>query len=519
MRHALLTAFALFLAVVRAANIEHEPRTMERIDGVDESEDESHDLHAAAPTFPASKTISHHQDLGMLEAPKESELTLDSNKESDADNDCDGRDSSDDNDLIIECESVFSGELGVDANYDDIDEESSVVDPEEFAQKQLERKTRSAGKHEGPAFIDPLTFAEFRGNSGLLSSFNFSDAETGCNLLDSTYSAQSTCDFDSLEGIESRQRSMSVFINPLPKFVQHLLDENCLDADSSQIGTVYSSRVCTPKEQELDTVILPTGSKLNMEWVQTVLVERLLESNCIFHRVDADWILAEVTSCFEAEKTIHDIDLSPGQKLVLVGDIHGQLEDLTGILKKHGYPSSTIVYLLNGDLVDRGLRSMECILLVFLLKLLCPFSVFITRGNHESYTVGIDSFYNECLLKYDCTSAFWHECHDVFAHLPLGYVVQGKIFVRIRLCLDILGSNLRVTLPFPFHSGAISRFVMGDCSRTCTLIGCAILSVHVFLPISRTVSKHLLCSGTTHKRPKGWVCLLVAATFLHSARM
>ena len=44
-----------------------------------------------------------------------------------------------------------------------------------------------------------------------------------------------------------------------------------------------------------------------------------------------------------------------------------------------GPPSETNRYLFNGDIVDKGEMSVECILLLFLMKLAYPQWVYINR--------------------------------------------------------------------------------------------------------------------------------------------
>ena len=54
-----------------------------------------------------------------------------------------------------------------------------------------------------------------------------------------------------------------------------------------------------------------------------------------------------------------------------------------------GQPSPNNLYLFNGDIVDKGQCSIECILLLLMYKLTYPDYVFINRGNHESAIVNV----------------------------------------------------------------------------------------------------------------------------------
>jgi serine/threonine-protein phosphatase 2B catalytic subunit len=71
-----------------------------------------------------------------------------------------------------------------------------------------------------------------------------------------------------------------------------------------------------------------------------------------------------------------------GEPVVIVGDIHGQYYDLRHLLEKAGDPETTS-YLFMGDYVDRGIFAIECIQLLFSLKLNYPNTFVMLRGNHE----------------------------------------------------------------------------------------------------------------------------------------
>jgi len=133
-----------------------------------------------------------------------------------------------------------------------------------------------------------------------------------------------------------------------------------------------------------------------------------------------------------SENTVSDVSIDEGEILHVIGDIHGQFTDMIRIFEQNGYPSPYNKFIFNGDLVDRGPDSVECVLTLFLMKIACPSCIFITRGNHESLTCGLGSFLTESFNKMSTNleaEMFFNECHNVFNYLPLGYVINEKYFV------------------------------------------------------------------------------------------
>lgn len=89
------------------------------------------------------------------------------------------------------------------------------------------------------------------------------------------------------------------------------------------------------------------------------------------------------------------------EPVVVVGDIHGQYYDLMHMIEKLGDPQH-LNYVFLGDYVDRGIYSVECMILLFALKVAHPGSVFLMRGNHESRNMAeYFTFREETLEKYD----------------------------------------------------------------------------------------------------------------------
>jgi len=150
-----------------------------------------------------------------------------------------------------------------------------------------------------------------------------------------------------------------------------------------------------------------------------------------------------------AQPSLVDITVPDEEKFTICGDIHGQFYDLMNIFEINGLPSEKNPYLFNGDFVDRGSFSVECIFTLFGFKLLYPNHFFLSRGkfvhslrcdnclnkqfqliegNHESINMNqMYGFTGEVTAKY--TSAMADIFTQVFNWLPLCHCINQKILV------------------------------------------------------------------------------------------
>lgn len=140
----------------------------------------------------------------------------------------------------------------------------------------------------------------------------------------------------------------------------------------------------------------------------------------------------------KGQKALIEMPDIPGERLVIVGDIHGQLKDLLWIYYRYGLPSqeSGNCFLFNGDIADRGNFAVECFALTLGWMLAFPNAVFVNRGNHEDLLVNTSrcgGFYEECVDKYrDHGRIVFEAFGRVFAALPLAFLwgrAPAKIMV------------------------------------------------------------------------------------------
>lgn len=149
-------------------------------------------------------------------------------------------------------------------------------------------------------------------------------------------------------------------------------------------------------------------------------------------------LLARVTPLLAALPNI--VPVSVPARVTVVGDLHGQLDDLLAIFKLQGLPSSRNRFCFNGDFVDRGQHSVECILTLLAWKVLLPNDVFLNRGNHEARDInGRDGFEKECLQKYPGKTGtkIFDAFSACFAALPIVHIIEQQVTQQATITPDL----------------------------------------------------------------------------------
>ena len=158
------------------------------------------------------------------------------------------------------------------------------------------------------------------------------------------------------------------------------------------------------------------------------LKEKLIDSKkgeiCSNVKISEREVITVIDKAFPIiEKEESMLELEP--PLYICGDIHGQFYDLLRVFEILKYPPES-KFLFLGDYVDRGKRSLECILLLLCLKIKYPSNIFLLRGNHESSNINrMYGFFDECKRK--VSLRIYKKFCNLFNILPITALVGEKI--------------------------------------------------------------------------------------------
>lgn len=92
-------------------------------------------------------------------------------------------------------------------------------------------------------------------------------------------------------------------------------------------------------------------------------------------------LLEKAGEVFAEEQRL--IELHEVERVVFVGDTHGDLEATQLVIERYFQPKTVLVFL--GDYVDRGPNSQENLEYLLQLKVDHPRQIYLLQGNHEAW--------------------------------------------------------------------------------------------------------------------------------------
>jgi protein phosphatase len=212
--------------------------------------------------------------------------------------------------------------------------------------------------------------------------------------------------------------------------ISKLTDENKRIGDIDKKNTLISRNNIYNKiliEKFIDTLLRP------LDWFdQKKMAE--IHNKFPFTKDNIESLVEEVIPILSKENSLIKIR-SPCK---IFGNIYGVYNDLMRFFESYGNPSDNIQngdinvmqYIFLGDFCDRGLYSLETVLLLFALKIKYPNFIYLIRGHHEDKN--INEFYGlgkECKerLNDDINkeNSIFNLINKVFDYLPFGVIVDG----------------------------------------------------------------------------------------------
>jgi diadenosine tetraphosphatase ApaH/serine/threonine PP2A family protein phosphatase len=138
-------------------------------------------------------------------------------------------------------------------------------------------------------------------------------------------------------------------------------------------------------------------------------------------------ILNYSRNILQKELLLMDLNLKdPEDEIYIIGDIHGNLHSLKRIIEiiKENDPRY-IVFL--GDIVDRGTKQLECLILILILKILNPTKFYLLKGNHETLEMNkAYGFYYKFIDKFKDQDKF-REILLFYQVLPICLIINNSI--------------------------------------------------------------------------------------------
>lgn len=224
--------------------------------------------------------------------------------------------------------------------------------------------------------------------------------------------------WQSLDVIDERERlDFSMFVGKLQDKFKHLAGNRKMDDDDESLLFLqrpHRTGITFPEEIKMSCVKnllqdLEEGKQLSLQLMHNIV----------------DHATPVLAAC---DNVVHVPQPADGERVIVVGDLHGSLADLLHIFERFGLPSSSNKYIFNGDFVDRGIFGLEVLMVLLSCKVAAPDAVFLNRGNHEDRLLCTAyGFHSEVLAK--ANKHIFQQVCGIFALLPLVTVVDKVALV------------------------------------------------------------------------------------------
>lgn len=158
--------------------------------------------------------------------------------------------------------------------------------------------------------------------------------------------------------------------------------------------------------------------------------KQILDNPNAISNLKKEEIIELISRCKELLKGEPNlIKFDQTDKLLFIGDIHGNFEsliDIQKIISKNNYNAYQKIIFL-GDFVDRGPRQIDSINYVLLLKSLYPKKIILLRGNHETTSMNeYYGFYN--VVNNEFGGDFFKYYLEFYKTIPLSLYTNTGIF-------------------------------------------------------------------------------------------
>ena len=167
--------------------------------------------------------------------------------------------------------------------------------------------------------------------------------------------------------------------------------------------------------------------------IEQSFLNRLIENPYLIAKLNFKKLILvfrEAVKLFREETLILELKKEhPQDKVMVIGDLHGDLKSLTKLMEIMKKENSKYVIFL-GDIVDRGSYQLECLILVLVLKIKDSNKYFLLKGNHETLEVNRNyGFYQDFLNRFKDPKKF-NQVIALYNALPYSALINESI-----LCL------------------------------------------------------------------------------------